>query len=310
VGGPAPSGRQFEIAWGDQEAVFTEVGATLRSYRQGDRPLVSGFGDQELCQGSRGQVLFPWPNRLDRGRFRFGSVEGRAAWDEPERACAIHGLVRWLAWEPVGQGPDWVRLATVLHPQPAYPFRVEAALEARLGPGGLSVSLIARNPGDGPLPMAAGFHPYLVAGPGTVDSWRLRLPAAARLEADERGLPRREVEVEGPYDFRQGAPIGPLRLDDCFCRLDRTDGAARGLDGPVAEVVLEDPAGGGCVLWADRAFGYLMVFTGDTLEPGRRRQAVAVEPMTSPPNALATGRDLVVLQPGQTFWGTWGIASA
>jgi aldose 1-epimerase len=34
---------------------------------------------------------------------------------------------------------------------------------------------------------------------------------------------------------------------------------------------------------------------------------VAVEPMTCPPDALRSGRDLVVLDPGETWRGNWGI---
>ena len=49
------------------------------------------------------------------------------------------------------------------------------------------------------------------------------------------------------------------------------------------------------------------MFTGDPLEPERRRKALAVEPMTCPPNAFATGDDLLVLQPGEAVTHTWGI---
>ena len=64
----------------------------------------------------------------------------------------------------------------------------------------------------------------------------------------------------------------------------------------------------GVALWADPGFGYLMVYTGDTLaELSRRRQAVAIEPMTCPPNALRTGKDLLVLQPGHEWSGRWGL---
>jgi aldose 1-epimerase len=31
--------------------------------------------------------------------------------------------------------------------------------------------------------------------------------------------------------------------------------------------------------------------------------------MTCPPDAFRSGRDLVVLEPGQTWRGTWGIAA-
>jgi aldose 1-epimerase len=59
----------------------------------------------------------------------------------------------------------------------------------------------------------------------------------------------------------------------------------------------------------DEAFDYLQVYTGDTLEPvSRRRQAVAIEPMTCPPNAFASGVDVIRLEPGASWSGAWGIA--
>ena len=39
----------------------------------------------------------------------------------------------------------------------------------------------------------------------------------------------------------------------------------------------------------------------------RRRKAVAIEPMTCPPNAFVTAEDLLVLEPGQQVTQTWGI---
>jgi aldose 1-epimerase len=72
---------------------------------------------------------------------------------------------------------------------------------------------------------------------------------------------------------------------------------------------LDVPGGDtGASLWADAGFGYLMVYTGDTLgELHRRRRAVAIEPMTCPPNALRTGKDLRSLEPGQGWSASWGI---
>jgi aldose 1-epimerase len=50
-----------------------------------------------------------------------------------------------------------------------------------------------------------------------------------------------------------------------------------------------------------------MLFTGDPLRDVNRC-AIAVEPMTCPPNAFRTGEALVRLEPGQAFAGSWGIA--
>jgi aldose 1-epimerase len=54
----------------------------------------------------------------------------------------------------------------------------------------------------------------------------------------------------------------------------------------------------------------LQVFTGDTLAPERRRQGLAIEPMTCPPNAFRTGTDLIVLQPDESVELEWGASRA
>ena len=51
-----------------------------------------------------------------------------------------------------------------------------------------------------------------------------------------------------------------------------------------------------------------MLFTGDTLgDVGRRRQGLAVEPMTCAPNAFRTGDGLRIIEPGEAFRASWGI---
>jgi aldose 1-epimerase len=51
-----------------------------------------------------------------------------------------------------------------------------------------------------------------------------------------------------------------------------------------------------------------MAYTGDTVQPRfRRRLAVAIEPMTCPPNALRSGSDVIRLEPGASWSGNWGI---
>ena len=74
--------------------------------------------------------------------------------------------------------------------------------------------------------------------------------------------------------------------------------------------LLERPDEGRAVrVWLDPAFRYLMVYTGDTLEPASRRRAgIAIEPMTCPPNAFRTGTDLIELEPGGSWRGRWGIS--
>jgi len=61
----------------------------------------------------------------------------------------------------------------------------------------------------------------------------------------------------------------------------------------------------GVTVWADGAWPYVQLFSGDL--PDIQRRGFAVEPMTCPPNAFNTGEGLLRLEPGDVFEGTWGI---
>jgi aldose 1-epimerase len=298
-----PSGMQHEIRHADQVAVVTEVGATLRAYSVGGLDVLDGFSVDEPSSAGRGQVLAPWPNRLDGGRYEFDGRRGAAPIDEPELGNAIHGLVRWLPWLLASKTDEAVALACVLHPQPAYPWRLELGLDYRLLKDGLEVVARATNASAEAAPFGIGFHPYLTVGI-SVDDVRLTIPASRRLTTDDRALPVGEEDVAGTeFDFTVGRPVGATRLDTCIT------GLARGSDGR-SRARLESTGGGhGVEVWAEEAFGYLQVYTGDTLEPAsRRRQAVAIEPMTCPPNAFASGVDVIRLDPGAWWEAAWGIA--
>ena len=300
----SPTGQQWRIGHGSQEVVVCEVGATLRSYTVAEAPVLDGFASDEWSHSGRGQVLAPWPNRLADGRFEFNGVRAQAALDEPERHNAIHGLVRWMPWTLQTRHQNQVSLRLQLHPSPGYPFSVLLELDYHVGREGLTITTRARSLEEGPVPFGLGFHPYLTAGTETVDGAILRVPALHTLEVDDRGLPTGTVTpVEGTErDFTAQRFVGPAVLDTAFTTLERN---AEGR----AEASLDAPDGtSGATLWVDQGFPYLMVYTGDTLpEQWRRRRAVAIEPMTCPPNALRTGTDVIDLQPDQEWTARWGI---
>ena len=52
----------------------------------------------EMSSSGRGQVLIPWPNRLEDGSYEFDGKHHQLPLNEPERRNAIHGLVRWATW--------------------------------------------------------------------------------------------------------------------------------------------------------------------------------------------------------------------
>jgi len=298
----APSGKQITIAAGDQKAVIVEVGGGLRSYSAGGRELIDGYGADEMSSSGRGQVLIPWPNRLQDGSYEFHGRRHQLPLNEPQRRNAIHGLVRWAAWTAAEHEPHRAVMEYVLHPQPGYPFSLKISIEYALSDRGLEVRTTATNLSTEPCPYGSGAHPYLTLGTATIDRLILRLPARTVLRSDARGLPIGTEAVETTeYDFRQSRRIGSTVLDHGFTDLERDE------DG-IAHVELRDPDHGTQVsLWVDQSYPYLMLFSGDPL-PDVCRRSLAVEPMTCPPNALRTGEALIRLEPRSSFTGTWGIA--
>ncbi|TMD39978.1 MAG: aldose epimerase, partial [Chloroflexi bacterium] len=124
-----------------------------------------------------------------------------------------------------------------------------------------------------------------------------------RLEVDDRQIPTgRLSQVEGSaLDFLEPRAIGATRLDTAFTSLiPEADGLTR--------IVMESPAGRRSTLWMDPAYGYVMVFTGDTIpDTRRRRRGLGLEPMTCAPNAFRTGLGLITLAPGESTNSSWGI---
>jgi aldose 1-epimerase len=299
----APSGEQIELRHGDQTAVVVTVGGAIRSFRDGRGDIIDGYGADAMADGARGQTLIPWPNRVRDGKWAWRGEQRQLALTEPAQHNAIHGLVRWLGWSVADRSADSATLSCVSWPQQGYPWPLEVSVRYRLGDPGLTVEQSITNRGDSPAPVAAGAHPYLTVGTETIDEALLHLDAEAWLDTGDQQIPTGPRAVVGtPYDFRTPRPIGTTQIDYTFTQLRRdADGRFR--------VRMQHPSGDRTVeLWVDTGYDYVEVFTGDALpDPGRRRRSLGVEPMTAPPNALASGTGLTVLEPGETWTGRWGV---
>jgi aldose 1-epimerase len=294
-----PTGDQYEITFQGQRAVVTEVGATLRVYSVDGHDVIAGFGEDEVVHGGRGMQLLPWPNRIRDGIYTFEGVEQQLALSEPTRHNAIHGLVRHVVWDLMDFTGDAVTQRVRVYPQPGWPGILEATITHSVGPDGLEVTVGATNIGSSPVPFGYAAHPYFTVGESTVDEIVLELPAATYLDVDDRLLPIDLVPVEGrEQDFRSPHALGDVNLDTAYTDLSRdADGRAR------VKLELGDRY---AEMWCDESYGWLQVFTGEH----RRDINLAVEPMTCGPDAFNPGptqNGVIVLEPGASFTGHWGV---
>jgi aldose 1-epimerase len=136
-----------------------------------------------------------------------------------------------------------------------------------------------------------------------VPTYELSLAVAAgtRFETDARLNPIRETTVDGTeYDLRAGRLVAGLDLDDAFGGVTSVEGLSRHR--------LTAPDGRFVELWQESDFAYVQVFTTRIFpKDGGLGTAIAVEPMTAPPNAFNSGQGLRWLEPGESWSGSWGI---
>jgi aldose 1-epimerase len=296
LGGAWPHGepREALLTRGDTRLAVDLRGGGLRELVDGGWHVLDGYPARTLPHGRRGGVLFPWPNRLRDGRWQWDGADLQLDVTSPESPHAIHGLVSWQPWSVLATGDGAVTVGALLAPRPGYPFRLAVAIDYALAPGRLTTTFRVRNAGAQAAPFGLGMHPYLRTG-DRVDDAELDLPVRTALNLDG-GLPAGGTR---PFDGALGR-IGDRALDEALTDLVRDDDGwararVRGPDGRIELAV-------------DGAWRWLQVYTGDTLPAGERRRSVALEPMTCPPNALADGTDLVVLEPDAEWSGTFVLS--
>jgi aldose 1-epimerase len=300
----SPTGPQQVIEYGDYRAVLTVVGAGLRGLSHRGRPLVVKYRSEQMPPGGAGQLLVPWPNRVRDGKYAFDGRDQQLDISEPATHNASHGFVRWLPWRVMAEDTASVRFGLRLYPMHGYPHILELTASYTLGEDGLGVEVAARNVGSTAAPYGIGAHPYLTLGrgPGSLDEAVLELPADTWIPVDERLIPTGRETVEGTdYDFRKARTIGATQLDTAFTALHRDP------DGRATVRLTSGDGGRGVELWVGEEIGWLQVYSGDGLTGPYRRAGVAVEPMSCPPNAFATGEDVVRLEPGDRIAHHWGI---
>jgi aldose 1-epimerase len=300
----AKSGTQWSIEADGHRAVVVEVGGVLRHYSVGDVEVLDGFSAEEISPASAGQILAPWPNRIRDGQYTFDGQAYQLGLTEPARHNAIHGLVNWARWTAVEQSADAVTLEVEVPAQVGYPWWLRLRTRWSVSADGLRCDQEVVNTSGTNAPWGYSVHPYLRLPGVPVDEILLHVPGRKRIVADARLLPIGAVKVAGTdYDYTEPRRIGIQILDTTFGDIEHD------ADG-ITEVTIADPSSDAKVtVWADDKFHYWQVFSGDTLHGERFRRSVAIEPMTCPPDAFRTGRDLVVLEPGETWTASWGIRS-
>jgi aldose 1-epimerase len=177
--------------------------------------------------------------------------------------------------------------------QPAvYPGKLQLQVIYEIIESGIEITVLSENIGDISAPYGVSIHTYLVAGASVKNNdLFLQIPADQFLEVDaERLLPIKLQPVTGSsFDFTNSKKISDLFIDHAFKYSSNYSRSSS---------LLDQDRGGVEMIFDDQS-KWIQIHTADRDLQADSRMAVAIEPMTCPPDAFNSGIDLIVLEPGK-----------
>ena len=238
------------------------------------------------AKGFRSMKLSPFVCRMAEGSYRFDNIPYKV-----EKfylgSCAIHGLIYDAPFTVTHTetGEDFASVTMEYHyaaKDPGYPFSYLARVKYTLRPGNsLALETTIVNTGASDIPISDGWHPYFKLG-DRADQWQLQMAASRMVEFDDKLLPTGKLLHD--TRFLEPASLAGVELDNCFL-LDRPGETVAGkLIHPQKSIAIE--------LFPDAAYPYMQVY----IPP--HRSSIAIENLSSAPDAFNNGLGLIVLEPG------------
>lgn len=228
-------------------------------------------------------ILFPYPNRVRGGRYRFRGKDYQLPTTNGPNA--IHGFALNVPWDVIehaagAEGASIVGRYQISKDSPAMRplWPTDGVLEVRYALAGrrLSMTITVTNPTAEEFPYGFGIHPYFrlpIAPGGDPARTSVVLPAAKSWVLDEF-LPTGETrDVDDRLDFRKGQPRKGLKLDDVLTGLsyEGDRGVCR---------LIDEALNAEFRLGFDRHFRELVAFTPAA------EGVIAIEPYTQTTDAI------------------------
>ena len=280
---------KVHISLNEVSAVISTEGAALIGLSVDNFNLIEPNTRDGLYAG---KILAPWPNRIKDGKYTFNKKDYQLPVNEVSKNNSLHGLVANCQWDVIFQDQSKVILQHLLNQPDIYPGKLQLQVSYEIIEQGVEISVLSENVGDISAPYGVSIHTYLVAGALVKNNeLLLQLPSDQFLEVDaERLLPIKLQPVTGAnFNFVSLKKISNLFIDHAF---------KYSSDYP-RSISLLNAEGQGAEVIFDEQSNWIQIHTADRDLRADSRMAVAIEPMTCPPDAFNSGIDLIVLEPGK-----------
>ena len=269
-------------------------GANVLNIRFGGNEILDGYDTpEELEAGKWGKssILFPFPNRLADGKFKWQGKQYQFPINNAATGNAIHGFVRDLPFEVeycflAKDGASIRCFYDYDGSREYYPFPFSLEIEFTISNDGrFRMETEVTNMGDTAMPFGFGWHPYFRLAEAA-GAHSLKLPPCEKVVINDNMIP---TGARSTYsDFSSQKSVGDTVLDACFHNSKTTGSPALTLAANGRKLTVKAPA---------NKFPFFQVFTPP------HRESIALEPMTCNVDAFNNKQGLITLEPDKRWKG-------
>jgi aldose 1-epimerase len=286
-----------DLTTGIQVRVLPSYGALLHEYSipVGNRRIqvINSYKNgadlhKNFSSSYKSAKLSPFVCRISEGKYKFDEISYEFE-DKFIDGSAIHGILFDKPFVVLDKKirTDEASILLDYHYQkedPAYPFEYSINVKYTLKRGGrLFLETTVKNLSRERIPMADGWHPYFSLE-GDVNDCLLSFHSRQMLAFDEKLIPIGHMTEYA--SFYSPKKIGDSFFDNCFVLENSSELPAAVLENPVNGLRLS--------FFPDSHYPYLQIYTPPD------RKSIAIENLSSAPDAFNNGIGLLILEPGDS----------
>lgn len=270
--------------------IFPNLGASLQELVFETEPIINGIevsekGLSEYQNFKKSALLFPFPGRIENGKYSHNEQSFQLDNNETNRPNAIHGLVFNKHFEVASISTSEENATVVLSYQSdgtlvGFPFNFQLKVTYIMSNNDMQLRLDITNLGEASFPFGFGWHPYFKSENLATSS--LSFSSEEQLICDENHIPKsvKKSSLSPTFTLKEQF------FDDTFILLKK-------------KVLFETEKYCLDINFSETAEAFLQIFTPHD------RKSIAIEPMSFCPNAFNTGTGLKVLQAHEMY--TWQV---
>ena len=266
------------------------MGGSIQEFSHKNIDILDGIefsekGLKSYAEAYQSAILFPFVGRIPNGEYTFEHKNYKLETNEINRNNALHGLVfnKPFIVDAIDNSNSEVKvqLSYVSNGTlKGYPFKFMLQITYSISNNGLTIKLNITNQDSNSFPFGCGWHPYFKSENLALSS--LSFSSNEKLSCDDNLIPIATIKNSEPSTFT----LNHKSFDDTFILFKN-------------EVNFKSNKYKLQMVFKENHQSYLQIYT-----PFDRKK-IAIEPVTSAPNAFNNKLGLLELKPNKTY--NWNI---